>query len=83
MNWPKGSQRCGYYIKEEGIYEMLFSSQQSKTKDSRKYYCNAIFPHVQKHLTKNIQKDYQKVNETTKYKLSSMRKSYENVLLEA
>ena len=36
INWPKDSQKYDIYINEEGMYELLFASQQSKAKDFRK-----------------------------------------------
>ena len=44
---PKNSQPDDYYINEEGMYELVFSSQQQKAKDFRRYCCNVLFPHVQ------------------------------------
>ena len=32
INWPKDSQRYDIYTNEEGMYELLFSSQQPKAK---------------------------------------------------
>ena len=37
ISWPKDSQKYNIYIIEEGIYELLFSSQQPKAKDFRKH----------------------------------------------
>ena len=45
INWPKDSH-------EEGMYELLFSSQHPKAKAFRKRCCNVLFPHVQQQLTK-------------------------------
>ena len=33
IDWPKDSQKYDIYTNEEGMYELLFSSQQSKAKD--------------------------------------------------
>ena len=46
VDWPKESQKYDIYINEEGMHELLFSSQQPQTKDFRKYCCNVMFPHV-------------------------------------
>ena len=46
ISWPKDWQKYDIYINEEGMHEMLFSSQQSKTKDFRRHCCNVLFPHV-------------------------------------
>ena len=36
VNWPKDSQKYDPYINEEGMYEVLFGSQQQKAKAFRK-----------------------------------------------
>ena len=46
MDWPKDSRKDDYYINKEGIYEIVFSTQQPKAKDFRKHCCNVLFPHV-------------------------------------
>ena len=46
INWPKDLQKYDIYTNEEGIYELLFSSQQPKAKDFRWHYCNVLFPHI-------------------------------------
>ena len=35
VNWPKDSQKLHLYINEDGMYELLFSSQQPQAKDFR------------------------------------------------
>ena len=42
VDWPKDSHKNDYYINEEGMYELLFSSQQPKGKDFRKHCCKAF-----------------------------------------
>lgn len=32
LSWPKGSQKYKYYTNEEGMYELLFFSQEPKIK---------------------------------------------------
>ena len=46
MDWPKDSRKDDYYINEEGMYEIVFSSQQPKAKDFRRHCCNVLFSHV-------------------------------------
>ena len=46
VDWPKDSQKYDIYIIWEGIYELLFSSQQPKAKEFRKHFCNMMFPHA-------------------------------------
>ena len=43
MDWPN-----------EGMYELLLSSQQPKTKYFRRYCCNVLFPHVQQQLSNKL-----------------------------
>ena len=42
------------------MYELLFSSQQSKVKDFRKHYFNVMFPHISQQLTNKMVEDHQK-----------------------
>ena len=39
MKWPIDSQKYDFYINEEGMYELLFKSQQLQAKAFRKYCC--------------------------------------------
>ena len=43
INWPKDSQKYDIYTNEEGMYEIVFSSQQPKAKDVTKHCCNVYF----------------------------------------
>ena len=43
-----------HYINEDGMYELLFSSQQPKTKNFRKHCCNVMFPHIWQPLTNKM-----------------------------
>ena len=36
LEWPKNSQPDEYYLNEEGMYEVLFGSQQQKACERRK-----------------------------------------------
>ena len=51
INWPEDSQKCDIYTNEEGMHELLFSSQQSKAKDFRRHCFNVLFPHVRQQLS--------------------------------
>ena len=51
VDWPKDSQKYDIYTNEEGMYELLFSSQQPKAKDLRRHCCNVLFPHVLQQLS--------------------------------
>ena len=46
-DWSKDSRKDYYYVNEEGMYEIAFSSQQPKEKDFRRHRCNVLSPHVQ------------------------------------
>ena len=48
LEWPKKSQPDEYYLNEEGMYEVLFGSQQPLVKKFRKHCCNVMFPHIRK-----------------------------------
>ena len=39
-DWPRDSRKDDYYVNEEDMYEIVFSSQQPKTKDFRRHCCN-------------------------------------------
>ena len=63
VDWPKDLQKYDIYINEEGMYEIVFSSQQPKAKDFRRYCCNVLFPHVRQQLTNKMKEDLQQANE--------------------
>ena len=51
VDWLKDSQKYDIYINEEGMHEIVFSSQQPKAKTFRKHCCNVLFPHVRQQLS--------------------------------
>ena len=51
VDWPKVPQKFDIYINEEGVYELLFSSQQRKAKDFRRHCFNVLFPHARQKLS--------------------------------
>ena len=59
MDWPKDSQKYNIYISEEGMYQIVFSSQQPKTKNFRRHCCNVVFPHFRQQLPTKIQEEHQ------------------------
>ena len=63
VNWPIDSQKDDLYINEEGMYELVFSSQQPLAKKFRKHCCNVMFPHKRQQLTDKLLEDHQKVIE--------------------
>ena len=63
VDWPKDSQKYDIYTNEEGMYELLFSSQQPKAKYFRRHCCNVLIPHFRQWLTNKIQKEHQQAIE--------------------
>ena len=59
INSPKDLQKYDIYTNEEGMYELLVSSQQPKAKDFRRHCCNVLFPHVRQQLTKKMKEEHQ------------------------
>ena len=51
MDWPKDLQKYDIYTNKEGIYELLFLSQQPKAKDFRRHCYNVLFLHVWQRLS--------------------------------
>ena len=63
VDWPKNSQKYDIYTNEEGMYELLLSSQQPEAKDFRRNCCNVLFPHVRQQLTNKMKEDHQQAIE--------------------
>ena len=63
VDWPKDSQNYNIYTNEEGMYELLFSSQQKKAKDFRRHCYNVLFPHVWHQFTNKMKEDHQQAIE--------------------
>ena len=63
VNWPKDSQKLDLYINEEGMYELLFSSQQPKAKEFRRHSCNVFFPQIRWQLTNKMKGEHQQTIE--------------------
>ena len=63
MDWPRDSRKDDYYISEEGMYELLFPSQQPKAKDFRRHCCNVMFPWIRQQLSdKLLKKNVRPIN---------------------
>ena len=60
VNWPKDSQKYDLYINEEGVYELLFSSQQPLAKKLRKHCCDVMFPHIRQQLIDRMVEEHQR-----------------------
>ena len=50
VKWPTDSRKDEYYINEEGMYELAFTSQQKEAKEFRKYCFNTLFPQIRDHF---------------------------------
>ena len=59
-NGPPDSRKDEYYLNEEGMYEVLFGSQQPLAKKLRKHCCNVMFPHIRQQLTDKIVEEHQR-----------------------
>ena len=59
VSWQGDSQKLKLCICEEGVHEVLLSSQQPKAKDFRRHCCNVLFSHVRQQLTNKMKEDYQ------------------------
>ena len=57
LEWPKNRQPDEYYIIEEGMYELIFGSQQPKEKTFRNYCCNTMFPRIRQQLTDKMEEN--------------------------
>ena len=80
VNWPKDSQKYNLYINEEGMHELVFSSQQQKAKAFRKYCCNEMFPRIRKQLVDKMQEDHQQAITDRNNRVQAIE--YENVGLQ-
>ena len=63
MDWSKDSRKDDQYVYEEGMYEMVFSSQQLKTRHFSRLYCNVLFLHFRQWLTNKIQEEHRQAIE--------------------
>ena len=50
VKWPTDSRKDEYYINEQGMYELAFTSQQKEAKEFRKYCFNVMFPQIRDHF---------------------------------
>ena len=58
VDCPKDSENFDIYINQEGMYDLLLSSQQSKAKKFRKHCCNEMFPYVLQQLTNKMKEHH-------------------------
>ena len=54
VNWPSHSQKHYLYISEEGLFELVFISQQPLAKSFCKHCCNVRFPHIWQQLLNRV-----------------------------
>ena len=88
MDWPKDSRKDDYYINEEGMYEIVFSSQQPKAKDFRRHCFNVLFPQIRQQLANKMKEDHQQAIEEKDAAIALLNdhlqnREYENVALQA
>ena len=60
---PQSIGQYDIYTNEEGMYELLFSSQQPKQKAFRRHCCNGVFPRIRKELASKMNEDHQQAIE--------------------
>ena len=83
MDLPKDLRKDDYYINDEGMYEIVFSSQQPKATYFRRYCCNVIFSQIWQQLTNKIKEPHQqaiekKDNQIQSFEFTNEKKSTEN-----
>ena len=88
MDWPSDSRKDDYHTNEEGVYELLFSSQQPKAKDCRRQCFSVLFPHVWQQLTNKMKEEHQRAIEEKDAALALLNDDlknheYENAELQA
>ena len=69
VNWQKDLQKHDIYISEEGMYELVFSSQQPKAKDFRRHCFNVMFTQIQRQLTNKMKEEHQQAIKEKKTEL--------------
>ena len=88
VDWPKDSQKYDIYINEEGMHEIVFSSQQPKAKDFKRHCCNVLFPYVRQHLTNKMKEEHQQAIEEKDATIALLNddlknREHDNVALQA
>ena len=73
VNWPSDSRKDDYYLNEEGMYEVLFGSQQPLAKKLRKHCCNVMFLHIRQQLTDKLLEDRDNRIQAIKYENVGLR----------
>ena len=88
ISWPKDLQKYNIYINEKGTYELVFSSQEPKTKNFRKHCCNVMFSQIHQQLMNKMKEGHQQTIEEKDAALALLNddlqnREYENVALQA
>ena len=88
MDEPKDSRKDDYSINKEGMYGMIFSSQQPKAKNFRRHCCNVLFSHVRQQFTNKMKEDHQQAMEEKDATLPLVNddlknREHDNVVLQA
>ena len=88
MDSPKNSRTDDYYINEEAMYELIFGSQQSNTKNVRKHCCNVVFPQIWQQLANKMKEGHRQAIEEKDVALSLLNddlksREHENMALQA
>ena len=68
VNWPRDSQKLDLYINEEGMYELLFSSQQPQAKDFKKTAAICCFLMFDSSLETKYRKNTNKLSQAVSIK---------------
>ena len=81
-------QKYKIYTNEEGMYELLFSSQQPKAKEFRRHCCSVLLSHVQQQLTNKMKEDHQQAIEEKDTAIALLNddlknRKHDNVALQA
>ena len=61
ISWPSDFQKYDLYINKEGLYKLLFSSQQPLAKSFRKHCCNVMFPHIRQQMIGRVMEEKEAV----------------------
>ena len=77
VKWPTDSRKDEYYINEEGMYELAFTSQQKKAKEFRKYCCNTLFPKIRQKL---VDIDLESSNRRHQLAIEDMGREHQQVI---
>ena len=75
--WPADSQKYDLYINEQGMYELVFKSEQNLAKEFRKYCCNTLFPQIRQKL---VDIDLESSNRRHQLAIEDMGREHQQVI---